>query len=384
VTTGAFARCSLWAVICVSATVVGCATPAGFNPASGLQSAWTKFSAKQTQKSSPADHNRLFSPADRKLKDPAKLNLAYARLTEEQGDAAEARRRYELVLGEKPKSVDAILGLARLDQLAGHSHEAEQEFKQALRLQPNDPGVQHAIGQFYVSQQRWKEAIKSLNSAMMAAPNEPTYRYHLAVALARSGDLSGAMPHFTKTVGNAQAHYNIGYILYQQGHLDSAEQHFMQAVIKKPDLQQAQKMLNLVRREREDRLMLAGASVSQPASSNSSPSPHSVPFQSNDLAPYQAPRPQAVPSGVVNPTHFQPASRPNGQSAALNGQLPGLQLRGDQPVYSGHSLGRPTGPQQQIAAPREPAGAQPQVPSGTTPQQFEQWKNQLRGLTTDN
>ena len=71
----------------------------------------------------------------------------------------------------------------------------------------DDPKVLDAVGQYYASQSRWDEAIEILTSAMRKAPEETTYRFHLAVALARSGDVDQAMPHFAKTVGDAEAHY---------------------------------------------------------------------------------------------------------------------------------------------------------------------------------
>ena len=366
-TTGTLSRCWLLGVVCVCATIAGCAAPAGINPASGLWSRWAE---------SPPD--RQLSKAERKLKDPVKLNLMYARFREEQGDVAEARQRYEHVLGEQPKSVDAILGLARLDQLAGRIPEAEQRFKQALALGSHDPHVLDAVGQYYASQRRWDEAVEILNSAMMTAPEDPTYRYHLAVALAQSGEVSRAMPHFAKTVGDAQAHYNIGYILYEQGRSDSAEQHFVQAVIKKPDLQQAHEMLDTIRRERENRLMLAGARADRPVYRNSLPSPQGIPHQPTHSAGLRTPNRQTVPEGAVNSMRSPPALPPSHQFLPSNGQLPGPQSRGYRPAPSGHSLGQSAGSlPQRTALPPERAVAQPPVSSGMTPQQLEQRNNQL-------
>ena len=178
----------------------------------------------------------------------ARLHQRYGEWQEQLGNLTEARKSYEYVLGETPQSVDATIGLARLDHLAGRDQQAEQGLLKAIRLKPNDPRTHEAAGEFYASQQHWTKAIAQLNSAMMAAPTEPSYRYHLAVALARSGDLNAAMPHFVQTVGEAEAHYNIGYILYQQGHFADAEQHFLKAIALRPDLAQAQTMLADLRR----------------------------------------------------------------------------------------------------------------------------------------
>jgi len=177
-----------------------------------------------------------------------RLHQRYGEWQEQLGNLTEARKSYEYVLGENPKSTDAIIGLARLDHLAGRDPQAEQGFLKAIRLHPNDPQTHEAAGEFYASQKRWAKAIAQLNSAMMAAPAEPRYRYQLAVALARSGDLGTAMPHFVQTVGEAEAHYNIGYVLFEQGNRAGAEQHFVKAIALRPDLTQAQTMLADLRR----------------------------------------------------------------------------------------------------------------------------------------
>jgi tetratricopeptide (TPR) repeat protein len=100
-----------------------------------------------------------------------------------------------------------------------------------------------AVGQFFVAEQRWGEAIQLLNTAMLRNPSERLYQYHLAVALAKSGDIKGCLPHFAKSVGDAEAHYNLGYILTDQGRLDEAQQQFRIALSKKPNLQEAQVLL---------------------------------------------------------------------------------------------------------------------------------------------
>src|SRR5262245_43058518 len=90
-----------------------------------------------------------------------RLNLAYGRLQEQRGNASEARASYEKVLADSPKSVDAILGLARLDQLAGRTSEAEHRYQEALRLENRSPRTLDAIGQFYTEESRWNEALTS-------------------------------------------------------------------------------------------------------------------------------------------------------------------------------------------------------------------------------
>jgi tetratricopeptide (TPR) repeat protein len=198
-----------------------------------------------------------------KLKNPSQLSLVYAQYMEKSGNLEEAQTHYGRVLEEKPESVDAIVGLARVHQLSGRSDEAEQAFHKALRIDPQSPAALHGMGQFYASKSRWHEAAELLNKAVAAAPGERSVRYDLAVALVHTDNVDAALPHFIRTVGDAEAHYNIGLILHQEGRRAESAEHFRLALAKKPDLQQAKYWLDMVRREetggRESRPALTSA-----------------------------------------------------------------------------------------------------------------------------
>jgi tetratricopeptide (TPR) repeat protein len=180
-----------------------------------------------------------------------KSQLAYATLMEREGDRDEARRRYEMVLATDARSVDAIIGLARLDQLAGRTADAEAGFQKAIRMEPRSGRTLDALGQFYVDQKRWNDAVATLQSATAAAPNEKEYRFHYAIALAKSGQIEQAVPHLIDTVGSAAAHYNIGMVLHDRGDLAASEEQFTAAILENPRMQQAQTWLTDVQRERE-------------------------------------------------------------------------------------------------------------------------------------
>jgi tetratricopeptide (TPR) repeat protein len=177
------------------------------------------------------------------------------------------------------------------------THEAEQGFLKALRLDPNSPAALHALGQFYGSQERWSEAVEMLSKAMLAAPAERQYRYDLAVAMVRVGDVNGAMPHFIRTVGDAEAHYNVGYILHQEGRLAEAEQQMLLAVTKKPDLHEAQVWLDEIRRSQDSAFTTAQAPVDY------SPAPQS------EIQPAGLQVAPPIASGPVGPAGGAPALR---------------------------------------------------------------------------
>lgn len=225
----------------------------------GCSSMREKVASKNDQP--PATLEEKISVAKNKLKNPDKFYVTHGQLQEKMGDLNSARTSYEVALGENPKSVEAVLGLARLDQVAGRKVEAEKGFQKALEMTPDDPQVRASIGQFYAAEEKWGQAIPLLSEAVKAAPADKNIRYQLGIAMASSGDYQAAMPHLIRAVGEAEAHYNIGYILRDRGELQASEQQFLQAVLLKPEFNEAQYWLDEIRREKENRLMLAGVST---------------------------------------------------------------------------------------------------------------------------
>jgi len=179
------------------------------------------------------------------------VNLKLAELQEQRGYTDDARKRYEMVLAADANSVDAVIGLARLDQIGGRTTEAEAGFQKAVRMDSGSARSLDALGQFYVQQKRWNDALAALQRAMNAAPDDKNYRFHYAVAMAKSGQIESSRSLLMETVGGAATHYNIGLVLHERGELAAAEDEFIAAILENPRMQQAQYWLNEVRRERD-------------------------------------------------------------------------------------------------------------------------------------
>ncbi|MEZ6049035.1 MAG: tetratricopeptide repeat protein [Planctomycetaceae bacterium] len=226
-------------ILSLTVTLTGCASSGGF-----------------LAKMKPSSIRKAWNKTQTGLEEPASVHESYAKWQEQQGNLTEARQSYDFVLEKNPKSVEAILGLARLDQLAGQSEHAEQMILRAQAISQNDPAVLSTLGQFYVSQGRFSEATDALKQAAHLSPNDTSIQYNLGVALARSGDLDRARPYFVRTVGEAEAHYNIAFILNEMGQSVAAEQELMASLSKKPSLQSSQQLLGEIRAH-HSQLMLA-------------------------------------------------------------------------------------------------------------------------------
>jgi Flp pilus assembly protein TadD len=185
-----------------------------------------------------------------KFKNPERTHLAFAKLSEKTGDVKTARASYLTVLDENPQSVEATVGLAGLDLREGKNGDAERGLLKASHLAPGDPLVAEAVGQFYLGQNRYRDAEQHLKQGLDANPTNRRLQYRLGVALAQQGRVTEAEPLFVQAVGEAEADYNIGLILYEHGETLLAEQRLMGAVMKKPTLNQAHHWLEVVRNER--------------------------------------------------------------------------------------------------------------------------------------
>ena len=173
--------------------------------------------------------------------------MAYAAWNEEAQNYSEARASYLKVLERDKKNAEGMLGLARIDQAYGRLADSDAQLSKALKLHPKDPKVLVAVGQVHASRREWDAALEKMRAAHEAAPYETVYEYHLAVIEARSGDLTHAMEHFTRSLGQAEAHYNIGYILQEQGNTAEAQLHLVKALKLNPELKQAQDLLVAIR-----------------------------------------------------------------------------------------------------------------------------------------
>jgi Tfp pilus assembly protein PilF len=337
-------RCLWSACLCLAAGCV--ATPDKTQTAGSFTSGGSGHYGQPVE-SEPRDSGwfgGFFSGAKPVKKIKAQTHLAHAQYEEALGNAAgvrksfdeqrsnyaAARKAYEEVLAADQKSVDAVIGLARLDQVSGRIGDAEQGFLKAVRMDSNSPRALDALGQFYTDQRRWNDASATFQKALAAAPDDRAIRYHYGLALAKAGQLEEAHPQLVSAVGEAAAHYNLGIILHEQGDLVASEQAFEAALLQNPHLDQAQKWLKDVRREQTEQPRMARgtanpgrqpALVQRPAAI---PARHPGVFQAPANGPAALPASAQVPATSAAPRRGiqQTATSPGGEPTALSHRSP--------------------------------------------------------------
>jgi tetratricopeptide (TPR) repeat protein len=109
-------------------------------------------------------------------------------LLETQHKRIEARVAYEKALASSDRSAVAANNLAWLMVQGAESLErALQLALTATRLQPDSAGFNDTLGWIYLQKGLPEAALPPLEFSVAAAPADPQYRYHLALAYARTG-----------------------------------------------------------------------------------------------------------------------------------------------------------------------------------------------------
>lgn len=162
------------------------------------------------------------------------LQRGYAALNA--GDAGDARRQYDVVLGQEPNNRDALLALAALALRDGEEQRAMALYQRLLELDPDDGEAQaglsgmrrgdpagselelkavlhrtpgsgpalFALGNLYARQGRWPEAQQAYFRAIGAAPDNPDYAFNLAVGLDRLNQGKLALEYYGRALALAQ------------------------------------------------------------------------------------------------------------------------------------------------------------------------------------
>jgi tetratricopeptide (TPR) repeat protein len=163
-------------------------------------------------------------------------------------DYARAAEQLEAALASAPHATRvhyplalAYRGLNRRDKADQHA-----QLRGEVDLLPADPLLEgladllqnasaHEVrGSQAMGEQRWDDAIASLQQAVALAPGNAFSRLNLATSYYMKGDAPNALEHYREAVrlspGLARAHFGIGVIFQDAGRLDEAIAAFAEAV----------------------------------------------------------------------------------------------------------------------------------------------------------
>lgn len=115
----------------------------------------------------------------------------------------EAIAQYEFILKATPDNAAALNNLADLYQKEKDGR-AQTLAEQALKLSPEHPGIMDTLGWILVEKGDLARATPLLRKAVEKAPKVAVLRYHLGVALSRSGDKAGARKELDAAIASGQ------------------------------------------------------------------------------------------------------------------------------------------------------------------------------------
>lgn len=255
----------------------------------------------------------------------------------ELGRFQESQENFELALAEYQKALEACerhpLGFgggkggakqalahrragSALDRM-GRFEQAENHYKTALKLSPNDPKVWNDAGYSYYLQQRWADSERALKTADSLDPNNTRILTNLGLTLAASGKTDDALAAFTKAGGQAAGHANLAYILAAMGKTDLARKHYQTALEYQPELVNAKLALGALDSQaaRQSQAQLAAPAVpaiNPPSSVAASPR---VPPTTGQAVVTDAGRPVVTRTSLPDTPRINPT--PSGATLAV-------------------------------------------------------------------
>jgi len=126
----------------------------------------------------------------------------------------------------KPRQVAPLLALATQLLRAGRPADAIAPLRDAARLQPSDPIIQHDLGLACLEIGDIPDAIAALERAVASNPRYSDAHFRLGIALEKQGDIGGAIAAYDRATqllpSLTEAWFRAGALVYTLGHGDEA------------------------------------------------------------------------------------------------------------------------------------------------------------------
>ncbi len=168
------------------------------------EDAWLRLGTLQRALNQNDDAIASFQQAISVNPTSASAFLNQALLLDALGKKKEASDSYNRVLGIDPRNTLAMNNLAFLNAEAGTNLDRAMSLAtQAQRQVPNSPDVSDTLGYVYYQKNLNAEALQIFKRVVENAPNNPTFRFHLAMALLKNGDKQAARTEAEKAIKNA-------------------------------------------------------------------------------------------------------------------------------------------------------------------------------------
>jgi cytochrome c-type biogenesis protein CcmH/NrfG len=236
------------------------------------------------------------------------LYVAVAHLNTETGKFPEAEDQYRQAAKIAPDDIRVLLGYAMLKDQMNQPDESLKLYQQAAKKHPNEPAVYNNLAVHFIRYNRVPEAIEASKKAVELRPHEPRYRNNLAALLVEAGLTQEAFKQLRAVYDEPVAHYDLGFLLNKRGLKPAALQEFSTALQMSPGMNLARQWVERLSKERAEHEATAMSNMPQrPAAMAVGPAPS---YQ-RDYAPApSAPSAPLPPQYNAPPQYRTPASAP--------------------------------------------------------------------------
>jgi Flp pilus assembly protein TadD len=141
-----------------------------------------------------------------------------------QGKLNSAIKKINEAMMYAPDDIYVLRELAMIYDLMGKESLSEPLYHEIVEKAPDQASSHNNLGLNYMVRKEYSKAILSFLQALDLDRNNQRIKNNLASAYLLNGDERNAIQIFEKTVGEAAAYNNIGYLYMTQGDFDKAEQ----------------------------------------------------------------------------------------------------------------------------------------------------------------
>jgi len=174
----------------------------------------------------------------------ADLHFQAAQVYETQQNTASAITHFQKALEASPADPKIMVAFGRLYDRQNDLLRAQGLYRQALQVDPNNGAALNALGISYAKQGNLDAALTELARAAQVQPENARYKNNIANVLADAGRYDEAYAQLASVHGEAVAHYNLGYLLLQQGKQAEARRELGLALKANPYMEQARSVLD--------------------------------------------------------------------------------------------------------------------------------------------
>jgi Flp pilus assembly protein TadD len=155
-----------------------------------------------------------------------------------EGRTAQAEEQFRASVKSEPNIMGyGNLGLIHWRQ--GDAQRAEQEWREALRLAPNDSSILNNLGLACTKLGRYPEAVSFFRKAIELKPDDPNPHSNLGIAFEKTGEQGAAEREFRAALELAPQKFEtrnrLGRLYLEAGRVEEAEEQFQLSIKTQPN-----------------------------------------------------------------------------------------------------------------------------------------------------